>query len=250
MYPTLFGFIDTYSVLMLLGVVVCIAYIEFFFRKKNKNKQIMYSIEINACIAVVIGVISAILMQNLYDLIEKGSEYKWTWAMTFYGGLIGGVASFLLVYFLVQRKKYGPFMRDVLKIAPASITVAHGFGRIGCFFAGCCYGVETSAWYGVKFTTTTTKVVPTNLFEALFLLALSGLLLFLAIKYEFEYNFTVYLVIYGMFRFAIEFLRGDHRGGLVPGLSPSQFWSIVAIAGGIIYFFLMFLIKKKEKIIA
>ncbi|MCQ2797052.1 MAG: prolipoprotein diacylglyceryl transferase [Bacilli bacterium] len=243
MYPTLFGFIDTYSVLMLLGVVACFGYLELFWRKKGIKKKQMYAIEINGCISIVAGLVTAILTQNLYDFIEKGSAYKWTWAMTFYGGIIGGVICFLLVYFLYQRKKDGPFLHTALKIAPACITIAHGFGRVGCFFAGCCYGAETDAWYGIVLDGV--KVIPTNLFEAIFLILLSLVLLFLAMKWETDYSLAIYAIVYGIFRFLIEYLRGDHRGSFIPGITPSQFWSILAIIGGLAY--LGYLLFKKVK---
>lgn len=247
MYPTLFGFIDTYSVMMLLGVAACIGYLQLFWKKKGYKKRVLYSIELNACISIIAGIISAILVQNLYNLIELGSAYTWTWAMTFYGGIIGGVICFLLIYFLYQRKKEGPFLHTALKIAPACIAVAHGFGRVGCFFAGCCYGAETSAWYGINLTIdgVVTKVVPTNLFEAIFLLALSGIFLFLAMKFESDYTLGIYAISYGVWRFLIEYVRDDHRGSLIPGITPSQFWSIIAVLAGAGY--IIYLIVKKVK---
>ncbi len=245
MYPTIFGFIDTYSVMMILGVAACFGYIELFYRKKGLSKKVMYAIEINACASVIAGIVCAILTQNLYNFIELGSEYTWTWAMTFYGGLIGGVGCFLLIYFLIQKKKYGSFLRTTLKIVPACVTIAHGFGRIGCFLAGCCYGKETDAWYGVLFPGMEHKVMPTNLFEAIFLILFSLVLLFLAMKWETDYSLAIYGIGYGIFRFLIEYLRGDHRGSFIPGISPSQFWSIIAIIAGIGY--LIYLIVTKTK---
>lgn len=247
MYPSLFGIIDSYSVMVLIGLIAVFGIVEAFYRIKGMSRRVMYTIEILACIAVAVGFVFAILTQNLYDFIEKGDAYTWTWAMTFYGGLIGGAAAFLGIYFLYYRKKEGPFLTQILVVAPAAITAAHGFGRIGCFLSGCCYGVETDSWLGVQFPGMENKVYPTNLFEAIFLLLFSVVLLVLAIKLDFKYNFSVYLIGYGIFRFLIEFIRGDHRGGLVPGLSPSQFWSIVMVIGGIAYIFLVPLMYKKEE---
>ncbi|MCQ2799094.1 MAG: prolipoprotein diacylglyceryl transferase [Bacilli bacterium] len=247
MYPTLFGIIDSYAAMVTLGLIAVFAIVEAYFRIRGLKKRVMYTVEILACIAVAVGFIFAILTQNLYDFIEKGSAYEWTWAMTFYGGLIGGAGAFLGVYFLYYRRKEGPFLTKILVVAPAAITAAHGFGRIGCFLSGCCYGIETDSWLGVLFPGMEHKVYPTNLFEAIFLLLFSGVLVFLAVKLDFKYNFTVYLIGYGIFRFLIEFIRGDHRGGLVPGLTPSQFWSIIMILGGIAYIFLVPLMYKKDE---
>lgn len=219
---------------------MCFVYLEIYYRKRKLDKRLLSSFEVNGAIAVMSGILFAILFQNLYDFIESPSTYAWTWAMTFFGGLIGGVVSFLLGYFLIIRKKYGPSLHDLSIIAPACITVAHGFGRIGCFLAGCCYGIETDSWLGVTFPGMTHKVYPTNLFEAIFLLLLSLLLLYMAVKKHSDYSFVVYMIGYGLFRYGIEFIRGDHRGDFVLGMSPSQFWSLVLVAAGLIY--LMYLL--------
>ncbi len=76
--------------MMILGVAACFGYIELYYRKKGLSKKIMYAIEINACASVIVGIICAILTQNIYNFIVLGTKYTWTWAMTFYGGLIGG----------------------------------------------------------------------------------------------------------------------------------------------------------------
>jgi phosphatidylglycerol:prolipoprotein diacylglycerol transferase len=56
---------------------------------------------------------------------------------------------------------------------------------------------------------------------------------------------VVYLVSYGIWRFVIEFFRDDHRGSLVGNLTPSQFWSIIMVVGGIATFFLYRYFDKK-----
>lgn len=244
MLPTI-GFIDTYTLAIVLGVLMAFVYLEIYFRRKKENKRLIIDIEINAVVAIVVGVFSAILFQNLYDFIENPGAYHWTWALTFFGGLIGGAASFLLGYFWVLRKRYGAFLPRLAIIAPACISIAHGFGRIGCFCAGCCYGQETSSLLGVTFPGMDHKVWPTNLWEAIFLILLSLVLLFLALKKDFRYNFSIYMMAYGLWRFGIEFLRGDHRGDFVPGLTPSQFWSILLFLGGVVYFVLLLTKKKK-----
>lgn len=247
MYPSLFGFIDTYSIAILIGVILCLWFLSIYLQRKKFPMKAIYSLQLNAIVAILVGIITAILFQNLYDLIAKGSEYHWTFAMTFYGGLIGGVISFLIGYFGIIRRKYFPMVKDLLIIAPACITIAHGFGRIGCFLAGCCYGKETDAWFGVLFPGMTQKVIPTNLFEAIFLILLALLLLFLALKRKGVFNFGIYMTTYGVWRFIIEFFRGDDRGSFIGSLTPSQFWSVVLFIGGIAYFIVMGVLLHKDK---
>ena len=59
----------------------------------------------------------------------------------------------------------------------------------------------------------------------------------LLFKFKFKYNMSLYLVSYGIWRFVIEYFRADYRGDFIPGLSPSQFWSIVMVLLGVAIFF-------------
>ena len=137
-------------------------------------------------------------------------------------------------------------MKEILKIAPAAICLGHGIGRLGCFLNGCCYGIETDAWFGVMFPGHSHKVVPTQLLEMTFLLLLAVLLFIFAVKNVTNYNFVIYMAGYGAFRFLIEFIRGDERGEL-PGLSPSQYWCIVLVLGAVATYFLFKKVIYKEE---
>jgi len=249
MFPNLLGFPDSsYILFMTLGVIAAIVTCVLFVRKKGYKKSDFIDITICTCFAVVAGIVFAILFENLYEAIALGSEYKWVWKMTFYGGLLGGVLGFLLTYFIMLKTKYTKMnLKEVVVIAPASICYAHGFGRIGCFFAGCCYGKHTDSWIGITFPGIG-KVIPTQLFEAIFLFILGTIIVILAVKKDFLYNFDIYLISYGIFRFIIEFFRGDDRG-VAGALSPSQIWSIVLIVFSVpLYFFLKKLFGTKKDI--
>ena len=78
-----------------------------------------------------------------------------------------------------------------------------------------------------------------------FLLVLAGVMALLYFKFKFNYNFTVYAVSYGIWRFIIEYFRDYDRGAQILGLQPSQFWSILMVLAGIGYFFLQFYLLKK-----
>ena len=169
--------------------------------------------------------------------------------MTFFGGLVGGVIIFLIGYKVVIKKRYpeSKFINDILIIAPACITLAHGLGRIGCFFAGCCYGIETDSIWGVKFPHLDHNVYPTQLYEAIFLILLSGILSLLAFKYKNKYTMPIYLASYGIFRFLIEFIRGDDRGAFLFDLiSPSQVFSIICVLISVGLSIYLFKINIKE----
>jgi len=196
--------------------------------------------------SIVVGFLSASLFQAVYNYIENpAAGFKFGQSMTFMGGLIGGVVCFLLVYFLLRSRLRGRLI-DVLSLVPCCITIAHGFGRIGCFFGGCCYGIPTDSFLGVKFPGLPEPVHPTMLYEAAFLFILFGIMTFLLFKYGFRHNMSVYLISYGIFRFLIEFIRGDHRGELTGLISPSQFWSIPMVVLGVALIFLLNYFQKKR----
>ena len=235
MYPYVFGVIDSYVLMIVLGVIAAFVLVSLYFRYKKFTKRDVIDLLICSSFAVAFGVIFALLFQALYDL-------KWEWKLTFYGGLFGGVIGFLLTFFLFIKKNSTMKIDEVVIIAPPAITLAHAIGRIGCFLDGCCYGKETGTALDMYFPVLGRSVLPTQLYESIFLFILTGVLLLLVFKFKFKYTFIVYLSSYAIWRFVIEFFRDDERGGFIPFISPSQFWSILIIVCIVPLFFFL---KKK-----
>lgn len=239
MYPKLFGFLDSYVLMIILGVAAAFFVVIFYLIKKCKaQRNEIIDILLCAIVAVLAGVIFACLFENLYEFIQDPKTYKWTWGLTFYGGLFGGVAAFLLMYFFFYKRHHDGIIKKILICAPAAITVAHAIGRIGCFLDGCCYGKPTDSWIGVKFPHLAEKVIPTQLIEAIFLFLLFAILMVLIFVLNFRYTFPVYMISYAIFRFIIEFYRGDERGAFIGIFSPSQIWCMILFAGGIALIFI------------
>lgn len=230
--------VHLYGVCIAVGILLCILVLRYYGKRLKVDQKFLDFIELNAYVAIALGFLFAAVFQGLYNYIEDPSSgFSLNGGITFLGGLIGGAATFLTVYFIMRKKYVNNFM-DVISIIPCCILLAHGFGRIGCFFAGCCYGIETDSWLGIRFSGMINKVYPTQLFEALFLFIMFGATSYLALKKNFKHNFSVYLISYGVFRFLLEYIRGDDRGAFFGILSPSQFWSIilVLIGVGLIFF--------------
>ena len=230
-----------YPLMILIGIVSALFLLEAFFKKCHLKKGTSTDYEIAICISAAVGILFSVLVQNLYDFIDDPEHFSFSFGMTFFGGLFGGVLCFFLIYWIWLRRKYPDTLPYLLTVAGAAIPLAHGWGRIGCFIAGCCYGKEVDpsspySWLGVKFVTTDAKVLPTNLFEAIYLFAIAGVLIMFAFKTMDRRSLPLYCISYGIFRFLIEFLRGDYRGSFIPGITPSQFWSILLIFFGLIYF--------------
>jgi phosphatidylglycerol:prolipoprotein diacylglycerol transferase len=164
---------------------------------------------------------------------------------TYYGGLIGGgLAAFLFI-----RRRKLPLWPTVDTLTWI-VILGLGFGRIGCFLNGCCFGHVTDSWLGIVFPPgspswteqgeqgligprdSALPVLPTQLFEAVAAFAIAALLA-LWVERKKRYpgeTFVVGIALYAAARIAIEFFRADPRGGLL-GLSTSQIVAIVTLVG-------------------
>ena len=257
---------DLYNLFLGLGLVVCFLFLWFSLKKTGFNFDAVSAIFITGLFAVSIGIFSAMLFQSIYDFIaDPSGGFRLTGKMTYLGGVIGGAASYLIIYNLYMhviaprtkikwlQNNANAGLCDALPVIPTCIVLATAIGRIGCFFAGCCAGNPTDGSWGLACSQTYegVKVVPVQLFESAFLFVLAAVMIVLYFRYRFHLNFSVYLIAYGIWRFCIEFARGDERGGFIPGLTPSQFWCIIMVLLGIGYIFLYrYVLKNKMKLSA
>ena len=250
MYPDkILGLFHLYGLMIAVGILACFGVLFWYGKKQKIEESFLDFIFYNGIISIAVGFGSAALFQATYNYIENPKGGFHFDGITFIGGLIGGIITFLVVYFLL-RKRYKTRLLDVLSFLPCCILIGHAFGRVGCLFAGCCHGPETDAWSGIYMYARSLNryatVVPTQLFEALFLFALFAVCFLLIWKKKFRHNLSVYLIAYGIFRFCLEFVRADDRGQFVAGISPSQFWSIVMIIAGVALIFILRVAYKKR----
>lgn len=164
--------------------------------------------------------------------------------MVFYGGLIGGILGILICSL---RKKVNPF-EYADYFAPA-FCLAHAGGRIGCLLAGCCYGmvVDSAHPFGIVYPTDA-NILPIGasrlavpVMEAAFLVLLAAVLSVLFIHRKRRGFVTgIYLLLYSVWRFIIEFFRDDIERGFVGALSTSQWISIATFAAAIVLIVLSF----------
>jgi phosphatidylglycerol:prolipoprotein diacylglycerol transferase len=254
-YEIIFG-MDLYSILLAVGVIACMGFIRLQSDWRGLRAKLQNLFLLNTVAAVVLGYGGAVLLQAFYNFMAKGKfEITNSTGATFYGGLIGGTLMFIILYFgighfLFPDKYHIPHLRTASDIAPACITVAHGFGRLGCLMAGCCYGAKCDAWYGIEMVHLGYKVVPVQLFEALYLFALSAIFLVMFKKGK-KYLMPAYMMAYAVWRFVAEILRNDYRGAtVVDFLTPSQFISVLLLAGGLILLGIELYVDGKKRVAA
>ena len=254
MYPKeIFPGIDLYVIMLCVAAIGAIFVFRFLADKRALSANLQNLCLFNAVASIMVGYYSAVLFQAVYN-IPKYGEFRIDsrTGATFYGGLIGGAAFFLLVYFIAGRfifKKDREHIRELLcitDIAAPCIAIAHGFGRIGCLMAGCCHGAETDAWYGVYMSAINKRVVPIQVYEAIVLFALFGFFLYRVLRGK-TYNLPLYMASYGVWRFVIEYARDDYRGyTFVEFLTPSQLTALLMIAGAVVLFIFERMIVKKR----
>lgn len=236
MYPSISiggAEIPTFTIAAIIGVCAFILIaLHRIFKLGNPAKEAYYILP-KLFISLGAGFIGAVFFDALFKIGENGG-FKIS-GMTFYGGIItgGAVLAVLLASF---RKNTALGIMQWLNLLTIPFLVFHFFGRIGCFFGGCCYGKETDGFWGVAFPDNEKanifhhgrKVFPTQLYEA----AAIGIIALCLLRAK--HAFTAYCFAYPAARFLIEFLRGDDRGGYFGIFSPAQVISLAIISGAII----------------
>jgi phosphatidylglycerol:prolipoprotein diacylglycerol transferase len=156
----------------------------------------------------------------------------WEGGLVFYGGVI-----FAIPVAVWYARRQGLLLWQTADIWAPSIAVGHAIGRLGCFCAGCCYGLPTDLPWGVTFNNPETLAIrgvplhPTQLYESA--AELLNFVILLAIRRRKAFHgqlFWVYVLNYAVIRALIELFRGDReRGFILPGISVSQGISAVML---------------------
>ena len=240
MYPDLIdlGFLHlkTYGACMAAGFLVCWTLVERLSGRKDLSNlllSLMVAGVVGSRIAYVIEHWEAEFAAAPSQIVRVDQG-----GLMFYGGLILALVVFF-AWCLVRRER----VLALADLLAAVVPLGHAFGRIGCFFYGCCYGRDSDAWCAVTFPAGSpswhehgrrmVSVLPTQLFEAAALLALFAALMFLWRRRRGRDGLIVgaYMVGYAAIRFAIEYLRGDPRAAVGP-FSISQTISLGLAALG------------------
>lgn len=220
-----------------IGVLLCIVMGMRRAKKNGLSEDAVIDIAIFGLIAGFLGAKILYVIVEWKQLLADPLSVLGSEGFVVYGGIIAGVLA-AIIY--CKRKKL--VFLEYFDLCSASIALAQGFGRIGCFLAGCCYGRETTSSLGVIFpegglAPAGVKVLPTQLFSSA---GDFGIMFVLLWHYHHRKRVGdtgfLYMLLYGIGRFGIEFLRNDNRGE-VGIFSTSQFISLFIIAAAILLFF-------------
>ena len=265
MYPYINVFsleIPTYGLISVFGAVLAYFIGMFLSKRRNVSKDELLSVTLFGVLGMFIGshllygitriddIVALVKSYELYEGLFPFLKDLWNLCsgMVFFGGLYGGLVAGC-VYISVKKLPLGEYA-DIFAVI---IPFFHIFGRVGCFFAGCCYGIEMEDGIAGRVLASGAKEhierLPVQLIEAGVLLVLSLVLFFLFMKNILRGRLVfMYLVLYSVARFILEFFRGDEIRGAFLWFSTSQWISILTIlwAGG--YLLYAVLRNKKEKL--
>ena len=232
MHPVLIQFgrftIYTYGLFVALGFLTGIAVARHEARRLGEQEEKIMDLAFWVLIGAIVGArlfyvatVPATYMKHPLEILKV-----WNGGLVFYGGFI--VATIAAFFYMKMHHMAAGRTADI--IAPA-IAIGHSIGRIGCFFAGCCYGQTCDLPWAVTFTDAH-SLAPTGvpLHPAQLYAVFGNLLIFVFLMMFRPYKrfagqlFLLYIMFYGLMRALIEIFRGDFRGDFIFGiLSVSQF---------------------------
>ncbi|HRG07522.1 MAG TPA: prolipoprotein diacylglyceryl transferase [Cyclobacteriaceae bacterium] len=246
MHPVLFKVgsftIYTYGFCIALGALLGFLYMYW---QGKKQYSLTFDQSNNLFILLVLaGVVGGKFFMIFEDPSLYLSQPKKLFSgsgFVFYGSLLTTIPVMLWYFKKIKVPVLG--MLDVMAVVTC---IVHGFGRIGCFMAGCCYGLPTDGFLSVVFSNPVcqaeplhTPLYPTQLFEAAFIFSILIVLIILKKKKNFDGQlFLIYLMVYAVGRGILEMFRGDiERGFLIENiLSNSQFISILVISVALYFY--------------
>jgi len=251
--------IHTYGFMMALGVASALWFV--YRQAKNFNLPASRLIDMGFY-TIIIALIGAKLILLIGNFSYYTRYPKELFSLARSGGVFQGGLAFGIVFALLYMKKHKlPVWKTADIIGPA-LALGHGFGRIGCFAAGCCYGRACAHPWGIAFHNDYsheltgipqgTPLHPTQLYESVLNFLNFGILFFVLRRKKFDGQvFPLYIVNYSIIRFFVEFYRGDHpdRAYLIKNASPysslsfPQVFCLIGLVAGLI----LFLYFKKRK---
>jgi phosphatidylglycerol:prolipoprotein diacylglycerol transferase len=249
MYPEIFHipFLHTYGVLVAAAFLAALWMASKLGRRAGLDADAVTNLGIYCALSAILGAKAMMFLVDMpYYIGHPGEIFSLSSLQAggvFYGGLIAALA----VSWWYMRRTHLPGLKTADVFAPA-IALGHGIGRLGCFSAGCCWGVLCHRPWAVTFTNPVSNRLvgvplgvplhPTQLYEAFAEFAIFGILYWRIGKPHAAGSIiALYLMLYGAVRFVVEFYRFHDQGNLFGGpLDTSQWISLAFLVAGAVYF--------------
>lgn len=213
-----------------ISLVFLLSYI-----RARKNKVSIDDLFIIASFSLLVGLVGASTLhaittypiKTIIKLIISG-KFEFLGGLVFYGGLIFGILGGI-IGIKVSKTKFQTIEAFIVPFLP----LGHAIGRLGCFMAGCCSGIEYNGLFAVYYPNSVASLpahqgyFPVQLLEAVLNILVSIVLIIYTKKERKKYGvLSLYLLTYAAMRFLLEFLRGDSVRGIYFRLSTSQWISL------------------------
>jgi phosphatidylglycerol:prolipoprotein diacylglycerol transferase len=249
MYPEILhlSFLHSYGFLVAIAFLAGLWIATRLGREAKLNADAVTNLGIYCALAAIAGAkVMMVLVDIPYYSQHPGEIFSFSTLQAggvFYGGLLGALA----VAAWYMRKAHLPALVTADVFAPG-IALGHGIGSLGCFSAGCCWGVESHLPWSVTFTNPVANQLvgvplniplhPTQLYEAFAEFVIFGVLYWRIRKpHSAGSIISSYLMLYSTARFIVEFFRFHEQGNLWGGpLDTSQWLSIALFLLGASYF--------------
>lgn len=230
-----------YLTFIIISIVVNYLFVMYFAKKKNIDKNLI----VTSIIYEIFGIIIGGKLFTLFLSIGKVEDLSFfnflKLGFTSYGGLIGGLL--LLFIFIIQFKLN---KLEMLGVYIVPVPIMYSISKLGCLFAGCCYGKPYSGVFNIKYINSETISSNVTLFPIQLLETITFFISFIYIAYCYlkDENLNKVIgkcfVICGILKFIGEFFRASYNGILT---SVNQQISIIFILIGILFY----IRKSKEK---
>ena len=243
---SLFGLeIHLYGLMIAIGILLAVLLAMFTFKYREQEKDSVFEILLWVFPLAIVGA-------RLYFLIFNGGPWGWEsfaiWngGLAVYGSIIGGAAGAVL-YCVVRKKNF----LDIADVVVPCLALGQCLGRIGCYFGGCCYGIEVTdpgmQWFPLSVEIDGVWHYSTFFYESICDLLICVFLFLMLRKTKTKgVVFASYLISYGVIRALIEGIRGESLYIGATGIRVSQLLSILLVIAGIVLLIVL-LVKKKQQ---
>ncbi|MBR4085771.1 MAG: prolipoprotein diacylglyceryl transferase [Lachnospiraceae bacterium] len=226
MYPYIYIIVPSYALFASVGMFFALLLLRGRIDKYKVDIRDFIKLIVCSAVCLLVGSKFLFVITLIPRFVEASSISEIINSIlqsgfVFYGGLLGMLIG--ISFWVKRSQKYN--LDTIYNMMAPAIPLFHAFGRMGCFMTGCCYGKELKTPIAVG---NAIKLVrfPTQLLEVVFECIMFVILLIFERKGN-QKLLWIYLLCYSLFRFVIEFFRGDEIRGIFGGLSTSQWISII-----------------------